>query len=432
MLAKYAPNSAQVDGNQLSIGGVSCLSLAEKFGTPLYVIDEQTIRDNCRAYKEAFSAHYANHEMVFASKALCTVPTSKIISSEGFGFDVASGGELYTVLKAGADPKNIYFHGNNKPINELKEALDAQINCFVVDNFTELLNLEKLSRQLKKKANIMLRINPGIEAHTHEYIQTGKLDSKFGLNQDKLLKTIEIIKKAPDLNLIGLHAHIGSQIFESKPFAEEIKVLLQLVKKLKNDHKVDIQKINVGGGVGIAYQEEDQPLAVDVLAKFLAKTIYSECKALSIEEPVLVLEPGRSIVGNAGVTLYTIGSIKKIPKMKNYIMVDGGMSDNPRPILYQAVYSALLANRAREKNRTVYSVAGRFCESGDILIKEIKLPEAASGDILAMFSTGAYCYSMASNYNRVTRPAMVIVNKGKSRLAVKRESYEDLVRNDII
>lgn len=431
MFAKYAPNSAKVDGSQLSIGGVSCISLAEKFGTPLYVIDEQGIRENCRTYKEAFSAHYANYELVFASKALCTIPTSKIISQEGFGFDVASGGELYTVLKAGVDPKKIYFHGNNKPIGELKEALTAQINCFVVDNFTELLNLEKLSRQLKKKANVMLRINPGIEAHTHEYIQTGKLDSKFGLNQDKLLKTIDIIKKAPDLNFIGLHAHIGSQIFESKPFSEEIKVLLQLVKKLKNDHKVNIQKINVGGGVGIAYQEKDQPLNLGSLAQLLAKTIYQECKKLSLDEPVLILEPGRSIVGNAGVTLYTIGSIKKIPKMKNYIMVDGGMSDNPRPILYQAIYSALLANRACEKNRTVYNVAGRFCESGDILIKEIKLPEAQAGDILAVFSTGAYCYSMASNYNRVPRPAMVIVNKGKARLAVKRESYEDLVRNDL-
>ena len=402
----------------LEVGGCDLIDLAKEFGTPLYVMDEQTLRDRCRQYVTHFRAHYPNTEVVYASKALCTIGISKIIAGEGLGFDVASGGELFTVLKAGAEPKKIYFHGNNKSPQEIKEGLKAGIGCFVVDNEQELKTLDKLTQETGIRANILFRINPGIEAHTHEFIQTGKIDSKFGIQLSDLDRLVQTVKKMKMVELKGFHAHIGSQILEVKPFAVEAELLLQLTKKYGTE------EMNLGGGLGIAYLDQHTPPSIEHLAKEIAKVFKGKTMAK------LIIEPGRSIVGTAGVTLYTIGGIKDIPGVRKYVFVDGGMADNPRPILYDAKYQAKIANRPEAKKAEKVTIAGRFCESGDKLIKDIELPKVEGGDVLAVECTGAYNYSMASNYNRVGRPAMVLVNNGDAAVVVKRETYEDLIAND--
>jgi diaminopimelate decarboxylase len=413
------PVTAKInDKSRLEIGGCDVTDLAKEFGTPLYVMDEWTLRDRCQQYVKSFHAHYPNSEIIYASKALCTIGISKIIASEGLGFDVASGGELYTALKAGAEPKNIYFHGNNKSLKEMKEALELGIGRFVVDNEQELENLDKLTREAGLRAHILFRVNPGIEAHTHEFIQTGKVDSKFGVQLAALDKLVAKAGKMKLVELAGFHAHIGSQILDVKPFVAEVKLLLEMTLKYGT------AELNMGGGLGISYLPQHVPPSIEHLAKEIAEAIKDKTMAK------LVLEPGRSIVGTAGVTLYTIGGIKEIPEIRKYIFIDGGMADNPRPILYDAKYDALLGNRPEAERVESVTVAGRFCESGDILIKDIKLPKVQVGDTLVVAATGAYNYSMASNYNRVGRPAMVLVNDGDAELVVARESYEDLVKND--
>jgi len=419
MKAVNLPDSAGINSQgHLEIGGCDTLELAKEFGTPLYVIDEQTVRRRCRQYLESFRAHYPNTEICFASKALCTVGLSKLIASEGVGFDVSSGGELYTVLKAGADPTKIYFHGNNKTPQEIEEGLHAGIGRFVVDNEAELSNLAHAVKKTGLQAHVMIRVNPGIEAHTHEFIQTGKIDSKFGVPLDQLDDFIKHVRSHAGIKLEGLHAHIGSQIFDVKPFVEEVKLLLRLVKQY------GLKEINLGGGLGIAYLKQHEPPAIDHFAREIAQVLKGETDAK------LVVEPGRSIVGTAGVTLYTVGAVKKIPGIRTYAIVDGGMADNPRPILYGAKYEALVAGRPDEDPEETVTIAGRFCESGDILVRDIKLPPLQAGDTLLVTCTGAYTYSMASNYNRVPRPAMVLVGNGRAAQIVRRESYEDLVSND--
>ncbi|MFH1387598.1 MAG: diaminopimelate decarboxylase [bacterium] len=415
------PLTAKVNGkNHLEVGGCDVVELAKKYGTPLYIIDEDALRNNCRGYLTAFRDQYPNTEICFASKALCATGIAKIIADEGLGFDVSSGGELYTVLKAGADPAKIVFHGNNKTLSEIEEGLKAGIGYFAVDNEEELANLDKAAGKLHKQAKIIIRINPGIDAHTHEFIQTGKIDSKFGVPSDQLEDFIAKVQKKKNIKLEGFHAHIGSQILDIKPFVEEAKILLQLTEKYKTGI------INIGGGLGISYlPDQKPPLLVD-----FAKEIINEIKGKT--EAKLILEPGRSIIGATGVTVYTVGVVKDIPGIRKYVIVDGGMSDNPRPILYDAKYEALLANKAGDEGEETVTVAGRFCESGDILIKDVKLPKIAASDLLVMTCTGAYTYSMASNYNRVPRPAMVSVSKGRSTLLIKRESYKDLVINDAV
>jgi diaminopimelate decarboxylase len=419
MTSITAPLTARLNAHgHYEIGGCDTLELTQEFGTPLYVIDEQTVRQRCRQYLDSFRAHYPNTEVCFASKALCTIGLSKLIASEGLGFDVSSGGELYTVLKAGADPKKIYFHGNNKTPKEIEEGLHAGIGRFVIDNEAELKNLAHAVKKTGLQAHVIIRVNPGIEAHTHEFIQTGKIDSKFGVPLDQLDDFIKHVRSHAGIKLEGLHAHIGSQIFDVKPFIEEAKLLLGLVKKYK------LAEINLGGGLGIAYLKQHEPPAIEHFAKEIAKVLKGQTDAK------LVLEPGRSIVGTAGVTLYTVGAIKKIPGIRTYAIVDGGMSDNPRPILYDAKYEALIVDRSDENSAETVTIAGRFCESGDVLVRDVKLPPLKVGDTLLITATGAYTYSMASNYNRVPRPAMVLVNNGRAAQLVQRESYEDLVRND--
>ena len=414
------PDTAKIlKNNHLEIGGCDTVALVKEFGSPLYVMDEATIRARCKNYLASFRKYYPNTDIAFACKALCTTGILNVVDSEGLSFDVSSGGEVFTALRAGVDPKKLYFHGNNKTINELKMAIEAGVGRIMVDTTQEIANIDRVTQETGRRAQVMMRINPGIEAHTHEYIKTGLIDSKFGVPQNEIESAVKEIKSKKYIDLIGFHAHIGSQIFDVQPFVDEVKLLLELT------NKYGTQELSMGGGFGVPYLTSDEPPELETAAKAIAAVLKDKTTAK------LVLEPGRSIVCNAGVTLYTVGAIKNIPKVRKYVLIDGGMADNPRPILYQAVYDAKIANKANDKPAEKVTIGGRFCESGDILIKDIKLPKIEAGDILAVLCTGAYGYSMASNYNRVGRPAMVLVNNGKATLILRRESYEDLVQNDI-
>ena len=420
------------DNGNLSIGGCDLTELAEKYGTPLYVLDEETIRAVCRDYKKAFSK-YKKVRMMYASKALCTMGTSVLISSEGFGFDVVSGGEIYTLHKAGIDMSNVLFNGNNKSIDELNLALDLGVGRISVDNFLELSLLNELAKSKNLVANILLRITPGIECHTHEYIQTGHLDSKFGFDLTQIDEAVDLILNThSNLKLHGLHAHIGSQIFETKVYHDEIEILIKELSRLDEKFNLKLDEINIGGGLGVKYTEKDVPPSTYEIADVIINSLNENIQKYKIEPPTVFLEPGRSVISTAGVTLYTLGSSKQVPHGKKYVAVDGGMADNIRPAMYEAEYIAQIANKPDFELSQNVTIAGRFCESGDILIKDIKLPEIEEGDILCVFNTGAYNYSMASNYNRVQKPAMVLVNNSQSDIIVNRETLEDLISKDIV
>ena len=420
------------DNGNLSIGGCDLTELAEKYGTPLYVLDEETIRAICRDYKKAFSK-YEKVRMMYASKALCTMGTSVLISSEGFGFDVVSGGEIYTLHKAGIDMSNVLFNGNNKSIDELNLALDLGVGRISVDNFLELSLLNELAKSKNLVANILLRITPGIECHTHEYIQTGHLDSKFGFDLTQIDEAVDLILNTySNLKLHGLHAHIGSQIFETKVYHDEIEILIKELSRLDEKFNLKLDEINIGGGLGVKYTEKDVPPSTYEIADVIINSLNENIQKYEIEPPTVFLEPGRSVISTAGVTLYTLGSSKQVPQGKKYVAVDGGMADNIRPAMYEAEYIAQIVNKPDFELSQNVTIAGRFCESGDILIKDINLPEIEEGDILCVFNTGAYNYSMASNYNRVQKPAMVLVNNSQSDIIVNRETLEDLISKDIV
>ena len=420
------------DNGNLSIGGCDLTELAEKYGTPLYVLDEETIRAICRDYKKAFSK-YEKVRMMYASKALCTMGTSVLISSEGFGFDVVSGGEIYTLHKAGIDMSNVLFNGNNKSIDELNLALDLGVGRISVDNFLELSLLNELAKSKNLVANILLRITPGIECHTHEYIQTGHLDSKFGFDLTQIDEAVDLILNTySNLKLHGLHAHIGSQIFETKVYHDEIEILIKELSRLDEKFNLKLDEINIGGGLGVKYTEKDVPPSTYEIADVIINSLNENIQKYGIEPPTVFLEPGRSVISTAGVTLYTLGSSKQVPQGKKYVAVDGGMADNIRPAMYEAEYIARIVNKPDFELSQNVTIAGRFCESGDILIKDINLPEIEEGDILCVFNTGAYNYSMASNYNRVQKPAMVLVNNSQSDIIVNRETLEDLISKDIV
>lgn len=419
------------DGN-LEIGGCDLVKLAEKYGTPLYVLDEATIRKICRDYKDAFKG-YPKVNMMYASKALCSSATSALIASEGFGFDVVSSGEIFTVYKSGANMSKVLFNGNNKSYDELSLAIELGVGRISVDNFFELSLLNEIAKSHKKIVNILLRITPGIECHTHEYIQTGHLDSKFGFDLTQIDDAVElIVNDYTNLKLHGLHAHIGSQIFEKSIYGDEIEILVKEIARLDEKFGLKLDEINIGGGLGVKYVEADYPPSTYEVAEIVIKRLYECIEKYKIDAPALFIEPGRSIISTSGVTLYTLGSSKQVPKGKTYFAVDGGMADNARPSMYQAEYDAQIANKPDYELAQTVTVAGRFCESGDILIKNIKLPEVEEGDILCVYNTGAYNYSMASNYNRVQKPAMVLVNNSQSDIIIKRESLEDLIAHDII
>ena len=420
------------EAGNLEIGGCDLVKLAEKFDTPLYVIDEKTLRTVCADYKEAFKK-YPKVNMMFASKALCTMGISAILFSEGFGFDVVSAGEIYTVYKAGVDMAKVLFNGNNKSFDELSLALKLGVGRISVDNYFELSLLNEIAKSYNKTADILLRITPGIECHTHEYIQTGHLDSKFGFDLTQIDEAVGLIlNEYKNLNLHGLHAHIGSQIFETSIYGDEIEILVKEIARLDEKFGIKLNEINAGGGLGVKYTDKDCPPSVYTIADIIINRLNECIEKYKIDPPSLFIEPGRSVISTSGVTLYTIGSSKQVPKGKKYVAVDGGMADNPRPSMYGAEYFAQIANKASDEPVKNVTIAGRFCESGDILIKDIKLPELEEGDILCVYNTGAYNYSMASNYNRVQKPAMVLVNNSQSDMIVKRETLDDLISHDEI
>lgn len=420
------------NSGNIEVGGCDLVELADKYGTPLYVLDEETIRSICRDYKEAFKS-YPKVNMMYASKALCTTATSAIVASEGFGFDVVSAGEIYTVHNAGVDMKKVLFNGNNKSFDELELAIELGVGRISADNFFELSLLNEIAKSHNKIVDILLRITPGIECHTHEYIQTGHLDSKFGFDLTQIDEAVELIlNDYTNLKLHGLHAHIGSQIFETSIYGDEIEILVKEIARLDEKFGLKLDEINIGGGLGVKYTETDCPPSTFTIAEIVISRLNKCIEKYNIEAPTLFIEPGRSIVSTAGVTLYTIGSSKQVPKGKLYVAVDGGMADNARPSMYQAEYSAQIANKPNLELAQTVTIAGRFCESGDILIKNIKLPKIEEGDVLCVYNTGAYNYSMASNYNRVQKPAMVLVNNSQSDIIIERESLKDLVAHDLI
>lgn len=421
--------------NHLEIGGCDTVRLAKEYGTPLYVLDEDLMRENCRIYRDAIDKYYDGNGMVlYANKALCTVHTFKVTNEEGLGADVVSGGELYTAIKAEFPMENVYFHGNNKTYDELLMAVKNGVGHIIVDNIYELEMLNEIAKEQGVVQNIMFRIKPGVDAHTHSFIQTGQIDSKFGvaLENGEAFEIYEAAHKMSNVNPDGLHCHIGSQIFDVEPFCKAAEIMMNFAGDLKDKLGLSIKKLNLGGGFGIRYINSDDPVPYDEYIKHVSVVIKETAKKRGLEIPFILMEPGRSIVAPAGITLYTVGGIKDIKNIRKYISVDGGMGDNPRYILYQSEYTAVIANKAGDEKTDKVTVAGKCCESGDLLLENAMLQEAEPGDILAVLATGAYNYSMASNYNRIPRPAIVAVSGGKSKVIVKRESYEDMLRNDVI
>lgn len=423
------PTTLSTENNQLVVGGVAMTALAKSHGTPLYIMDSETVRKNCRDYTQILKDVYPNHLVCYAGKANSNTGLLQVIRQEGLGVDVVSAGELMTALAAGFDPQTILFHGNNKSKTELQLAIKHQVTI-VIDNPQEIKNLTELLSTTQAIVPCLVRLKPEIDAHTHTYIRTGQLDSKFGISKDELSALIQSIEAHPHLRFDGIHSHIGSQIFELKPYLEAVDVLVSTMASIQKDLGVEINTLNMGGGFGIQYIKEENPLEIPTVLETLADALLSSCEREGIRPPKLILEPGRSIVGNAGMTLYEIGTLKSIPNIKNYLFIDGGMADNPRPILYQSQYTWALANKADDAPVTSYAIAGKFCESGDILAENVLLPTVEVGDLLCAFGTGAYNYSMASNYNRFCRPEMIAVEKGQTTVWVRRETTDDLLQYD--
>lgn len=421
--------------NHLVIGKNDTVELAKEYGTPLYVLDEDLIRKNCRIYKNAMDKYYNGNGLVlYANKAFCSLYTCKLVNEEGLGIDVVSGGELYTAIKANFPMDKVYFHGNNKTADELELAVKNKVGNIIVDNDYELELLNKIAEEHGIVQNIMFRIKPGVDAHTHSFVQTGQIDSKFGVALENG-EAFEIIKKANEMSNVrvnGVHCHIGSQIFDIEPFCKAAEIMMDFVGDLKDKLGLEIDNLNLGGGYGIRYVENDDPVPYDEYIKHVSEIVKSTAKKRGVKLPFILMEPGRSIIASAGITLYTVGGVKDIKNVRKYVSVNGGMADNPRYILYESEYEAVVANNANAERVEEVTIAGKCCESGDVLLKDAFMPKIEVGDTLAVLATGAYNYSMASNYNRIPKPAVVAVTDGNARVVVKRESYEDLVRNDVL
>lgn len=418
----------------LYFDGCSTVDLAKQYGTPLYVMSEGDIEDKMREIKTCFLDKYPNTRAAYASKAFCTMAIYKICEKEGFCIDIVSGGELHTAIKAGFPAERIEFNGNNKLPQEIEEALDYGIGRFIVDGLQEVALIEAICKEKGKTANILFRVTPGVAASTHDYITTGKKDSKFGipLDEDVFFPQVEAAIKAEHINFLGLHFHVGSQLFDNAPFLQALDIILDKVAEIKKRFDYDIKELNLGGGFGVTYIDEERKPYAYFLAPMMER-IEAFFTELGVERPAVVIEPGRSIVAEAGLSLYTIGSIKDIRDIRKYVSVDGGMTDNIRPALYQAEYEGLVANKASEPKDDKVTICGKCCESGDILIKDCMITGTAkAGDLFAMFSTGAYGFSMASNYNSNPIPAVVLVKDGKSELIVKRQSYDDMIKNQVM
>lgn len=424
------------DLNHLEIGGIDCIDLVRDFGTPLYVMDQAYIENMCSTYKCALEKFYGDGMIAYASKAFSCKAIYRIINDQGIGCDSVSGGELYTAIKAGFPMDKVCLHGNNKSIQELALAVDSGVKYIVLDSYSEADKLNELCVQKKLRQNVLIRVNPGVEAHTHHFIQTAKIDSKFGfsISSGEAEQMVKHVINKSNLNLVGLHCHIGSQIFEDKSFTLAVEKMTDFYKHLKETSKIEFDVLNLGGGFGIYYAEGDVKKSCRDYASYIkniSETLLNCIKKKNIKKPYLILEPGRSIVGEAGITLYSVGSIKEIKDVKKYVAIDGGMFDNPRYALYQAKYTVVKANDMSSPCTEKYSIAGKCCESGDIIAEEVMLPNVNEGDVLAVLSTGAYNYSMSSNYNRNLIPPVIMVKDGKATYAVKPQTYEDLIRNDV-
>ena len=418
----------------LTVGGCDTVALAHEYGTPLFVYSEDQIRRNCRDFVSSIEENYGGHGLaLYASKAFCCKRMCRICKEEGMGLDVVSGGELYTAREAGFPMDKIYFHGNNKTEDELKFAVESGVGRIVVDNIFELETLDRIARGSGKKIGILLRTKPGIDAHTHNFIRTGQIDSKFGfaLETGEAMDAVVKALGFTGVELVGLHCHIGSQIFDIDPFELAADVMLHFMAKIKQETGRELKELNLGGGFGIKYLTSDAPKPFTEYMRRVSQVVKATCQALGLDMPFILIEPGRSVVGSAAVTLYTVGGVKHIPNVRTYVSVDGGMTDNPRYILYQSSYEVMCANKANEPRDTTVTVAGKCCESGDLIQENAPLQQVEPGDILAVLSTGAYNYSMASNYNRVPRPAVVMVSDGEPSLAIRRESYGDMIKNDV-
>ena len=419
----------------LFFAGHDTVGLANEFGTPAIFIDEDRIRARCREYTAAMRAYLPAGSMpLYASKALSCKAIYRIVGSEGMGTDIVSPGELYTALQAGFPPELAFFHGNNKTDPDIEYAVKSGMGYFVVDGEEELLRLDDIARANGVIQKILLRVSPGIDPHTHKKISTGGVDSKFGsaIATGAAERITALALALKNVELCGFHCHIGSQIFETAPFEDAVEIMTAFIAEIKKKHGFSARALNLGGGFGVRYVQSDPQIDITANIKLIGEKLASECASLGIDPPAVFLEPGRSIVADSGMTLYTVGSVKEIEGVKNYVSVDGGMTDNPRYTLYQSAYSVYLASRADEECDFVCSIGGRCCESGDLLQENVRLPRPRRGDILAVAVTGAYNYSMASNYNRVARPPVVLLSaSAPPRLAVRRETYEDLTKCDM-
>ena len=420
----------EIKENELYIGGVSSTNLVGEFGSPLYVMDEELLINTCKSYYKNFKCKENNNRVAYAGKAFLTMAMCKLINEQGLYLDVVSGGELYTAYKSGFPLEKVYFHGNNKTYDEI---VKLGVGRFIVDNIEEMTILNEIATKYNKKQDIYLRLTPGIEAHTHDYIKTGQIDSKFGFAPvgNTIMNAVKYALDYENLNLKGLHCHIGSQIFDIAPFEDAAEIMLGFINDIKKETGHIISELDLGGGFGIHYTNEDKPRETREYCEAILNRVDKVCEKLALERPILTIEPGRSIVGNAGTTLYTIGAIKEIEGVRTYISVDGGMTDNIRPALYGAKYDMTIANKVNDKKDNMVTVAGKCCESGDIFVKDINLQETKRGDVLAVFTTGAYGFSMASNYNKNPRAAVVFVKDGIARLVSKRQSYEDLLSLEV-
>ena len=423
----------EIESNELCIGGISCSDLVKEFGSPLYVMDENLLISTCKSYYDNFKCKENHNRVAYAGKAFLTKAMCKLVNEQGLYLDVVSGGELFTAYKAGFPLNKVYFHGNNKSRGEIELGVKLGVGRFVVDNLDEMKMLNEEAGKNNIKQDIYLRFTPGIEAHTHDYIKTGQIDSKFGFAPvgETIMNAVKLALDCENLNLKGLHCHIGSQIFETEPYKDAVEIMMNFMKEIKDQTGHIIPELDLGGGFGIHYTDEDKPREPKEYCEVILNKVDEVCSRLNIERPILTIEPGRSIVGNAGITLYTIGAIKNIEGVRTYVSVDGGMTDNIRPALYGAKYEMAIANKIDEKANTRVAIAGKCCESGDIFIEDICIQKPEIGDILAVFSTGAYGFSMSSNYNKNPKAPVVFIKDGVVRLVSKRQSYEELLELEV-
>ena len=432
-LGAVLPLTAEVRDNHLFVGGVDMANLAKEQGTALYVMDEADIRTRMETYREAFRSRYENSDVLYASKAFLNKEILRIAADEHLCLDVSGGGELACAQAVGFPADRIFVHGNNKTPQELREAIAAGVGRIVVDSRIELARVSEIAGELGVEQPIFMRITPGVEIDTHEYIRTGCEDSKFGFTMlnDFAFKCIKDALEAPHVKLVGLHCHIGSQAFALKPFREAAHIMVELMDRVRSEYGYTLTELDLGGGLGVAYTADQHPASIDEFANMTTEAVKDACAEFNMPLPRLLVEPGRSIVANAGITLYTVGILKTLPNIRKYVAIDGGMSDNIRTALYGADYEATIANKANEQRTEIVTLCGKHCESGDVVAVDVSLQRADIGDIVAVFSTGAYCHSMSSNYNGQPRPAIVFVKDGEARVVTRRETYADLFECDI-